>query len=249
MLLTRLPMVQHAAKVAERVQAAFSAPFVIDEHTIGLTVSMGISLIPYDGEDMDTLLQHAEVALHHAKTLGRNTYRFYSPTMNAAASERLTLENHLIRAVEQEEFQLYFQPQYHLPSASIIGAEALIRWFHPEKGMISPVTFIPVAEETGLITTIGEWAAVRGIRPRVSREKRAELSRVRAELRASARPDSSIPPGRLADLIAYENRLEGINTWLFDRRSLLRFGIIVGGGMSMVGGAVVERLLTGLLGS
>ncbi len=157
MLLTRLPMVQHAAKVAERVQAAFSAPFVIDEHTIGLTVSMGISLIPYDGEDMDTLLQHAEVALHHAKTLGRNTYRFYSPTMNAAASERLTLENHLIRAVEQGEFQLYFQPQYHLPSASIIGAEALIRWFHPEKGMISPVTFIPVAEETGLITTIGEW--------------------------------------------------------------------------------------------
>ena len=109
--------------------------------------------------------------------------------------------------------------------------------------VIGAVVAAPVLAVAALL------AAVRGIRPRVSREKRAELSRVHAELRASARPDSSIPPGRLADLIAYENRLEGINTWLFDRRSLLRFGIIVGGGMSMVGGAVVERLLTALLGS
>ncbi len=157
MLLTRLPSVENAAKVAERILVAFGGPFTLDGQQLSLTTSIGISLLPYDGEDIDTLLQHAEVALHHAKALGRNTYRFYTPSMNAATSERLTLENNLMRALEQEEFQLYFQPQLNVRTGQIFGAEALIRWRHPKKGMISPATFIPVAEEAGLITTIGEW--------------------------------------------------------------------------------------------
>ena len=156
-LLTHLPNAENAAKAADRALAAFAKPFTIDGEEIGLTASIGISLFPHDGQEVGRLLQHAEVALRHAKATGRNTYRFYTPSMNETAAERLGLEGHLRKALENDEFELYFQPQVDVRTSEITGAEALIRWQHPQKGLILPGSFIPLAEDTGIISPIGEW--------------------------------------------------------------------------------------------
>jgi PAS domain S-box-containing protein len=148
---------EDAARVASRILDALSDPFMLNEHEVFVTGSIGISLYPDDGGDSDTLLKSADAALYHAKDVGRNGYQFYNKSMNATAFQRLLLENSLRKALKREEFLLHFQPQIDVASGAMIGAEALIRWRQPDLGLVSPADFIPLAEETGLILAIGEW--------------------------------------------------------------------------------------------
>jgi diguanylate cyclase (GGDEF)-like protein/PAS domain S-box-containing protein len=146
-----------ATTVARKVLDKFSQPLLVAGREFTVTASVGISLYPADGQDSDALLMNADAAMYRAKDSGRNGFQFYAPEMSSKALERVSLEAALRRALELEQFELHYQPQVLMSSGEITGMEALIRWRHPEKGMISPVTFIPVAEQTGLIVAIGEW--------------------------------------------------------------------------------------------
>ena len=145
------------APIARHILAELASPFVVDEHELFVTTSIGISLSPNDGEDSHTLLKHADIAMYRAKDLGRNTYQFYSPDMSTKALERLSLETSLRYALERDQFRLFYQPQVDVRSGEIIGVEALLRWRHPDLGIVSPIDFIPILEETGLIVPVGEW--------------------------------------------------------------------------------------------
>jgi EAL domain-containing protein (putative c-di-GMP-specific phosphodiesterase class I) len=122
-----------------------------------VTPSIGICAYPHDGTDVETLMRNADTAMYHAKQMGRNNYQFFTQAMNDAAQERLLLENDLRHAVERGEFILHYQPQLDLKTGRIIGFEALVRWMHPQRGLVGPSQFVPAAEETGLIGEIGEW--------------------------------------------------------------------------------------------
>ena len=124
---------------------------------LNVSFSIGISLFPTDGRDFDTLLKHADTATNHAKDSGRNTYRFFTLTMNKDALEQMQLQGQLHGAMKNGEFLLHYQPQIDIQSRQIVGAEALIRWQHPREGLVSPARFIPLAEQSGQIIQIGEW--------------------------------------------------------------------------------------------
>ncbi|MFB2922986.1 EAL domain-containing protein [Aerosakkonema funiforme] len=163
-LVPQITSPEDAAKVGQRILEALKPAFYLQGHATGeetpplhITSSIGIALYPHDGEDAETLLRNADAALYRAKEHGRNNYRFYKPEMNAQASQLLALENRLHQALEQREFEVYYQPQIHINTGEIIGMEALVRWRHPELGLVSPGQFIHLAEENGLIVPIGEW--------------------------------------------------------------------------------------------
>lgn len=145
------------SRVAEKMLVSFREPIRVDDHDLDVTGSLGISLYPDDAKNADQLMRNADAAMYQAKQSGRNTYCFFSAELAATAAERLTLEHDLRRAVMQEEFELYFQPQVELRNGKVIGAEVLLRWNHPERGLVLPGNFIPVAEESGSIAAIGEW--------------------------------------------------------------------------------------------
>ena len=141
----------------QRIQAAIAAPMTIEGHTFFPTCSLGVAAYPDDGRDAEVLVKHADIAMYRAKQNGRDNYQFYTPAMNEQALERLRIEGDLRLALERNEFLLHYQPKVDLRSGNIVGMEALIRWQHPELGMVSPVRFISLAEETGLILPIGSW--------------------------------------------------------------------------------------------
>jgi diguanylate cyclase (GGDEF)-like protein/PAS domain S-box-containing protein len=146
------------ARVASKLLQALSAPFDLDGTDVFVTASIGAALYPSDGQSAEALLQHADAALSHAKGRGRNNVQFYSPQLTAQASHRLMLESELRRGVERQELLLHYQPKFDLVTQKLVGAEALMRWCQPQRGMVSPLSFIPLAEETGLIVRMGTWA-------------------------------------------------------------------------------------------
>ncbi len=156
-LIEEVSDIQGIAQLAQKIVDVFDRPFLIKEHELHLTVSAGISLYPDDGEDGPTLVKNADAAMYRAKEEGRNDYQFYTKALTTAVFERLTLETKLRHAVKNKELVLHYQPQYLLATGEIIGAEALVRWQHPDMGLVMPAKFIPLAEESGLIVAIGKW--------------------------------------------------------------------------------------------
>lgn len=147
-----------AALLAQEIINHFASPFIVEGQDIVVGISIGITLCPLDNSRVDDLFKDAQTAMHRAKTTGGNTYQFYSAHMTEAVKKRLSLESHLRTALEKQEFLLYYQPKVSTKTGKIAGAEALIRWQHPERGLVSPTEFVSVLEDTGLILPVGEWA-------------------------------------------------------------------------------------------
>ena len=160
---------------ARKILEACTRPLQVSGHELYIAPSIGIGVYPEDGDDANTLLKNTDVALHRAKDQGGNNYQYYSSDMTSKAFERLSLETSLRRALEHEEFRVYYQPQIDLFSGKVMGAEALLRWEHPELGLINPLEFIPLLEETGLIVPVGEWILRQACQWGMSQQKYGEM--------------------------------------------------------------------------
>ncbi|MBV1788146.1 EAL domain-containing protein [Marinobacterium sp. D7] len=177
-----LPKINNAvylSQIAERVLEAFNEVFLLDEREVFVSCSIGLATYPHDGTEADDLLRYADTAMYQAKRSGRNAFRFYSADLTTLANERLLLESELRRAIERGELELHYQPKLMLNDQIMIGSEALLRWCHPEKGMIPPDQFIPIAEESALIKELGQWVL-------------REACRTAVEMNAEGRPPHKV---------------------------------------------------------
>src|SRR5439155_10821022 len=180
------------------------APFSIDGHELRVGASIGISVYPQDGTDSGTLLRLADIAMVRAKQGGDSDaggYAFYSQAMNQRALHRLGVESGLRRAIAYDELLLYYQPKLDLESGGIVGAEALLRWQHPDQGLVLPGDFIPVAEETGLVLQVGEWV-LEAACTQAWRWQRAGIAPLRISVNVSAREFTSALPERVRAMLA-----------------------------------------------
>ncbi|HZR68226.1 MAG TPA: PAS domain S-box protein [Burkholderiales bacterium] len=156
-IITDLAKPADASLVAQKIIDALARPFQLDGHESYVTASVGITLFPADGEEAGTLIMNADAAMYRAKEQGRNTYQYFTREMNERAMQRVTMESALRRAIERREFLLHYQPKVSITTGEVCGFEALLRWQHPESGLVPPLQFIPVLEDTGLIVAVGEW--------------------------------------------------------------------------------------------
>ncbi|MGB5457053.1 MAG: EAL domain-containing protein [Gammaproteobacteria bacterium] len=174
------------SKIAQKINDVLKEPFIINGNELYVSASIGISIYPRDGTDMDTLIKHADVAMYHVKDTGKNNFKFYSTDMTTPYFQNLSLETGIHKALENGEFQLVYQPQINIKSGEIVGAEALLRWNHPEHGLMTPAEFIPFAEETGMIVDIGHWV-LRNACAELKRWRDAGLPEIRMSINMSAR--------------------------------------------------------------
>ena len=207
-ILADLNTPDEVSRLVRSLMACFSQPFEVGEQEVFITASVGVALYPGDGQTGADLIRNAESALHRAKDMGHNGYQMYSPTMNASSLMLLNLESSLRRAIAQHQFELFYQPQFDARTQTLVGAEALIRWRHPELGLVSPADFIPLAEETGLIVDMGTWVITRACeRLQAWRDRGFSLPRIAVNLSArqfhhhdiigtvcAALLDSGLPP-------------------------------------------------------
>ena len=163
-ILSKISATAPVAGVLEKIRLVLAQPFVLESYELSVTASMGVSVYPADGSDRELLLRNADAAMYHAKDAGRDGWSFYSTDMNRQTRRRLQLSTGLRQAVQQQQFMLVYQPQVNLETGRISGIEALIRWQHPELGVVSPAEFIPLAEDTGLIEEVGEWVLAEACR-------------------------------------------------------------------------------------
>ena len=157
-LLPEVGSPQNAAGVAQKILETLREPFLLADHELFISASIGISLFPSDSEDADTLVMNADTAMYHAKAQGKNNYKFFTEDINKSTVQRFILETRFRRALDQLEFQLNYQPKVDMRTGKVSGVEALLRWYHPDQGNVKPSLFIPLAEETGLVLPLGEWA-------------------------------------------------------------------------------------------
>ncbi|WP_373389570.1 EAL domain-containing protein [Pseudomonas alcaligenes] len=182
---TREGALNRAIHVAEQILASLAQPFVLQGREFFVTASIGIALAPQDGDELSQLMKNADTAMYHAKERGKNNFQFYQAEMNATALQRLELESDLRHALEQGQFQLYYQPQLSGDGKRLTGVEALLRWSHPRRGLVAPNEFIPVLEELGLIVQVGDWVITEACRQlRAWHEARVRVPKVSVNLSA-----------------------------------------------------------------
>ncbi|MFO7642180.1 MAG: EAL domain-containing protein [Candidatus Competibacteraceae bacterium] len=196
-LLPDLDAGDEAARIAQRFVDAFAQPCPIDEHELHVTCSIGISVYPRDGHNAEMLMKNADTALHRAKDMGRNSYQFYLSGATMMARERLNLETSLRHAVERQELELFYQPKWDFHTAAITGCEALVRWNHPQLGLLPPARFIAIAEDSGLVLPLGEWVLRTAVRE-VGRLHGGGFPGLRIAVNLSARQFRQV---ELADLV------------------------------------------------
>ena len=185
-LLQGINVYQDIVQIAEKILAAIAVPVPYETHEMHITASIGITIYPFDDVEPENLLRNADTAMYEAKQAGKNNFRFYTAEMNAVISERMEIEEGLRRALQENQFELYYQPQAEIQHLETIGMEALLRWHHPELGMIPPAKFIPIAEESGLIVPIGEWV-LRAACRQISAWRAAGLPALKMAVNLSAR--------------------------------------------------------------
>jgi diguanylate cyclase (GGDEF)-like protein/PAS domain S-box-containing protein len=233
-VMSGLTCANDANLVAQKIMTTFNAPFTLEDTDTYVTASIGITLYPDDGTGHDMLIKNADAAMYRAKDAGRNSYRFYTPEMNARALEILSVQNSLRRALDRDEFLLYYQPKASLADGSIVGVEALLRWRHPRRGLVSPAEFIPVLEETGLIVQVGQWVIGTAC-AQINAWRRAGIEPVPVAVNLSARQFQSVD---LSDSI-----IAALENWGVEPR-LIELEITESSLMRNADGAVVtlERL-------
>ncbi|WP_020674742.1 two-component system response regulator [Geopsychrobacter electrodiphilus] len=205
-LLSELANPEDAARVARRILKAISEPLQLGGHEVFVTTSIGISLFPEDGQDAELLLKNADIAMYDAKDKGRNSFQFYKAELNNVATERLALENELRKAMERDEFVLFYQPQFNVESGRIVGAEALIRWQHPTRGLLNPGDFIAIAEDAGLMTPLSEWVVQKACHQNRAWQNLG-LPAIRVSINLSGQ-QFSLPSSRTKVLEMVENSLK-----------------------------------------
>ncbi|MES2819468.1 MAG: EAL domain-containing protein [Pseudomonadota bacterium] len=203
---TREGALHRAIHVAEQILASQARVFVLEGREFFVTASVGIALSPQDGDELSQLMKNADTAMYHAKERGKNNFQFYQADMNASALERLELESDLRHALEQDEFLLYYQPQFSGDGKRLTGVEALLRWQHPRRGLIAPGTFIPVLEELGLVVEVGDWVLTEACRQlKVWQQAKVRVPKVSVNLSARQFAD-----GQLDTRIATILKISGI---------------------------------------
>jgi EAL domain-containing protein (putative c-di-GMP-specific phosphodiesterase class I) len=204
-----LSRVEDVLAVLRKIRVAFEPPVSAGTQDVFVTFSIGIALYPHDGDTVEDLLRNADTAMYRAKSGGRNQYRFFAPDMNSRGHELLALDADLRRALERNQFELFYQPQVNLESGRVVAVEALIRWRHPERGLVSPADFLPQLEDSGLIVQVGEWVLRRAcIDARPWRDSLLSPLRVSVNVSPLQFADPELPV-TVARVLAEEGTLQG----------------------------------------